>query len=61
LPLFQADSFATPTIVTPAGPTTGKKFFEFFTAKIVRVVRLERLLPAIDRRAQDHEAKDGHR
>jgi hypothetical protein len=34
LAVVSADSFATPTIITRAGPTTRKKFFEFFTVPI---------------------------
>jgi hypothetical protein len=34
LAVVSVDSFAIPTIVTRAGPTTRKKFFEFFTAPI---------------------------
>jgi len=32
--LISVDSFATPTIITRAGPSTRKKFFEFFTVPI---------------------------
>jgi integrase/recombinase XerD len=34
LAVVSVDSFATPTIITRAGPTTRKKFFEFFTVPI---------------------------
>src|SRR6202163_1679799 len=34
LAVVPPDSFATPTIITRAGPTTRKKFFEFFTVPI---------------------------
>ena len=34
LAVVSVDSFATPTIITRAGPSTGKKFFEFFTVPI---------------------------
>ena len=34
LAIVSVDSFATPTIITRAGPTTRKKFFEFFTVPI---------------------------
>jgi len=34
LVVVSADSLATPTIITRAGPTTRKKFFEFFTIPI---------------------------
>ena len=37
LAVVSADSFATPTIITRAGPTTRKKFFEFFTVPIRNV------------------------
>ena len=34
MPLFRQITFATPAIITRAGPTTRKKFFEFFTVPI---------------------------
>jgi integrase len=34
LAVVSPDSFATPTIITRAGPATRKKFFEFFTVPI---------------------------
>ena len=34
LAVVSPDSFATPAIITRAGPTTRKKFFEFFTVPI---------------------------
>jgi hypothetical protein len=34
LAVVSADSFATPIIITRAGPSTRKKFFEFFTVPI---------------------------
>src|SRR5271165_2229196 len=34
LAVISADSSATPTIIARAGPTTRKKFFEFFTVPI---------------------------
>ena len=34
LAIVSVDSFATPTIITPADPSTRKKFFEFFTVPI---------------------------
>jgi Tn3 transposase DDE domain len=34
LAVVSPDSFATPTIIARAGPTTRKKFFEFFTVPI---------------------------
>jgi len=34
LAVVSVDSFATPTIITRAGPSTRKKFFEFFTVPI---------------------------
>src|ERR1700736_2024169 len=34
LAVISVDSFATPTIITRAGPATRKKFFEFFTVPI---------------------------
>ena len=34
LAVVSVDSFATPTIITRAHPTTRKKFFEFFTVPI---------------------------
>src|ERR1700681_2574445 len=34
LAVLSPDSFETPTIITRAGPTTRKKFFEFFTVPI---------------------------
>src|ERR1700674_5003374 len=34
LAIVSVDSFATPTIITRAGPATRKKFFEFFTVPI---------------------------
>ncbi|MGA8660211.1 MAG: hypothetical protein WB586_29175 [Chthoniobacterales bacterium] len=33
MPSFQQILSRPPTIITPAGPTTCKKFFEFFTAR----------------------------
>ena len=34
LAIVSVDSFATPDIITRAGPSTRKKFFEFFTVPI---------------------------
>src|ERR1700736_3186073 len=34
LAVISVDSFATPAIITRAGPSTRKKFFEFFTVPI---------------------------
>src|SRR6202162_3924150 len=34
LAVVSPDSFATPAIITRAGPSTRKKFFEFFTVPI---------------------------
>jgi hypothetical protein len=34
LAVVSSESFATPTIITRAGPSTRKKFFEFFTVPI---------------------------
>jgi hypothetical protein len=34
LAIVSVDSFATPTLITRAGPSTRKKFFEFFTVPI---------------------------
>src|SRR6266404_9961602 len=34
LAVVSIDSFATPTIITRAGPSTRKKFFDFFTVPI---------------------------
>ena len=34
LAVVSVDSFATPTLITRASPTTRKKFFEFFTVPI---------------------------
>jgi hypothetical protein len=34
LGIVSQPSFATPTIITRAGPSTRKKFFEFFTVPI---------------------------
>jgi hypothetical protein len=34
LAVVSQDSFATPTLITRAGPSTRKKFFEFFTVPI---------------------------
>jgi integrase/recombinase XerD len=34
LAVVSTDSFATPTVITRASPTTRKKFFEFFTVPI---------------------------